>query len=253
MQIRNLLPNYLKKVLWGDRSKWGKLINYSDRDWVEWEKTYTAFYSQNQRAGVGQKVNEAGYKVMSDIDLSDLSVLEIGPGDIQHLKYVQGSPDEYVIADISKEMLEIAQAKLRDFKIDPRSIILKRGDNLPIKSNSMDVIISFFALEHLHPLKEHLHELHRILKPGGTLIGAIPCEGGLAWGLGRTLTSRRWFKKNTNIDLDKIICWEHPNFSDEIVTSLDDIFQTKEIQFWPFKFIKHNDFNLVIKFQYVKQ
>lgn len=249
MQIRNLLPHNFQKPLWGNRQKWGKVIDYSDRDWITWEDTYTTFYSENQRAGIGKYVNEAGYKVMSELDICSSKVLEIGAGDIQHLKYIKGNPDEYIIADVSEEMLQIAKEKLHlnDFKVRP--VLLERGDSLPIPSNSLDVVISFYALEHLHPLNQYLKDLYRVLKPGGILIGAIPAEGGLAWGLGRALTSRRWFKKNTNIDPDKIICWEHPNFSDEIITCLKNFFPTLSIEYWPLKFVPHSDPNLLVKFK----
>ncbi len=70
----------------------------------------------------------------------------------------------------------------------------------------------------------YLQELKRILKPNGILIGAVPTEGGIAWGLGRFVTSRRYVKKHMDIDYDKIICWEHPNFVNKIKKQLDDNF-----------------------------
>ena len=62
------------------------------------------------------------------------------------------------------------------------------------------------------------------LKPDGIIVGAIPAEGGLLWALGRFLTSRQWLHKNTNIDYDKLICWEHPNYADFILKKLDQNF-----------------------------
>ena len=63
-----------------------------------------------------------------------------------------------------------------------------------------------------------LKEFNRILKKNGIIVGAIPNEGGMAWGFGRYLTTRRYTKK-FNINYDKIICWEHPNFADFIFES----------------------------------
>ena len=89
----------------------------------------------------------------------------------------------------------------------------------------------------------------KVLKKGGLLIGAIPSEGGLAWGLGRYLTSRRWLIRNTNINPDKIICWEHPNFAEEILDTLDGNMGKICLDYWPFKF--HSlDLNLILKFIY---
>jgi len=81
------------------------------------------------------------------------------------------------------------------------------------------------------------------------LIGAIPAEGGLAWGVGRLLTSRRWLKANTGIDPDKLICWEHPNFADHILQALDRHFIKKTNRFWPFR-LPFIDLNLVVQFIY---
>ena len=78
-------------------------------------------------------------------------------------------------------------------------------------------------------------------------MGAIPLEGGLAWGAGRYLTSRRWLLKHTSIDPDKIICWEHPNFADEIFASLVQRGDFSYLDFWPLK-IHSMDLNLVLKF-----
>ena len=77
-------------------------------------------------------------------------------------------------------------------------------------------------------------------------------RGGLAWGFGRMLTSRRWMKKNTNIDPDKIICWEHPNFVSNIKFHLDNIFSLQKQNFFPIKII-NGDFNLLFSFIYAKK
>ena len=49
--------------------------------------TYTEFYQANQRQGIGTRINDAGYTVMSNIDLTGKRILEIGAGDIRHIKY----------------------------------------------------------------------------------------------------------------------------------------------------------------------
>ena len=249
--LRNFLPKSLSIPLWGNRELWGLQINEADPCWQEWLKSYGDFYKENQRTGVGTKINDAGYSVMSQIDLTDKTVLEIGPGDIRHIQYWRGLPRDYFIADVSQLMMQQAQNRLKNKGVNYHSIMLERLQNLPIPSNSIDVIISFYSLEHLYPLTSYLTDMHRVLKPGGTMIGAIPTEGGFAWGLGQMLTSRRWFKKNTSIDPDKIICWEHPNFADDIIATLDDHFQQQKLLFWPMR-LQVLDINLIIQFRYTK-
>ena len=123
---------------------------------------------------------------------------------------------------------------------------------MPLKDNSVDIVLSFYSLEHLYPFQPYLDEINRVLKPNGILAGAIPAEGGFGWGLGRYLTSRRWFKKNTSIDPDKIICWEHPNFADEIIEGLNKSLTKRKLKLWPFSLIPILDLNLIVKFKYSK-
>lgn len=253
--VRNLLPGSLSSVLWGNRKKWGLTVKGDDSCWQEWEKTYLAFYSANQRAGVGTLVNEAGYRIMSRIEMAEKTVLEIGPGDIRHVAYWRSPhPSRYILADVQQEMLEKGAQKLADAGVASSSILLERDSaTLPLPDDSVDIVVSFYSLEHIYPLAPYLTEIHRVLRKGGTVIGAIPAEGGLAWGGGRFLTSRRWFKRNTTIDPDKIICWEHPNFADEILDDLGRLFFRRRTSYWPFPFMPLLDMNLVIRFIYEKR
>tara|TARA_Y100000589_G_scaffold304646_1_gene317966 strand:- start:5707 stop:6471 length:765 start_codon:yes stop_codon:yes gene_type:complete len=253
IKIRNCFPEFLKKVLWGNRSRWGLEIDYSDPCWSKWEDEKLKFYQQNQRKGIGAVVNDAGYEVMSGINLEGKRVLEIGAGDIRHHKFWNGAPKEYILADVHDGMMQQAKAKLDSLGIPYRAIEVERNAPLDFEASSIDLILSFYSLEHLNPLSENLLEMKRLLKPGGLLIGAIPSEGGLLWGLGRFLTSRRWLRKNTDIDPDKIICWEHPNFADEIISQCDETFKRDSVSAWPLAFAPILDANLVYKLIYRKE
>jgi SAM-dependent methyltransferase len=251
--IRDWLPQRLRAPLWGDRERWGLVVQESDVSWKEWKNTYLEFYSANQREGIGTTVNDAGYRVMSEIDLTGKRILEIGPGDIRHIRYWRGMPHEYLLADIQLGMLDKAEKRLEGTKVPFRSMLLQRGEPLPLGEATVDVVVSFYSLEHIYPLGPYLEEINRLLRPGGILIGAIPAEGGLAWGGGRMVTSRRWLKRNTKIDPDKLICWEHPNFADQILLELDQCFERQQITFWPFRWLPLLDLNLVTRFVYCKR
>ena len=251
--MRDWLPRAIRSRLWGDRERWGLTIREKDTCWAEWNRISLEFYAANQRQGIGTAVNDAGYRVMSRVDLSGKRVLEIGPGDIRHTAFWQGKPDEYWLIDIQSGMLEQAKHKLGTANVPFQSRLVQRGEALPLPDASIDVVVSFYSLEHIYPLAPYLEEIDRVLAPGGKLIGAIPTEGGLAWGTGRALTSRRWLKKHTRLDPDKIICWEHPNFADEIVAQLDRRFEQVHTGFWPLPGLPLLDFNLIIHFVYHKR
>ena len=164
---------------------------------------------------------------MSEINLEGKRVLEIGAGDIRHHKFWNGAPRG--IFWLHDGMMQQAKAKLDSLGIPYKSVEVERNSPLDFEASSIDLILSFYSLEHLNPLSKNLLEMKRLLKPNGLLIGAIPSEGGLLWGLGRFLTSRRWLLKNTEIDPDKIICWEHPNFADEIISQCDETFKRDSV------------------------
>jgi SAM-dependent methyltransferase len=205
-------------------------------------------YEKSQRRGLGRVVNDAGYRVLETIDLDDRHVLEIGPGSLAHTSWWRGRPAHYSLVDRRAHFLDEGSAKLATFGI-PSNQILSDGSSptLPLPDCSVDIILAFYCLEHLSPLASYLDELHRILRPGGLLAGAIPSEGGLAWGLGRMLTTKRLAKRDYGIDLNKVICWEHPNFADQIVQALRADFRLRHLSLWPLR-LPSPDVNLIIKF-----
>ncbi len=184
MPIRGLLPRSMCAPLWGDRERWGLAPVLDDPCWLEWQSAYTDFYQSNQREGIGTCVNDSGYAVMLHIDLTGKRILEIGAGDIRHIKHWRGAPVEYLLADTSAEMMAFAIKRLEACGIAYRTLPVARNQPLALEDASVDVIVSFYSLEHLYPLRPYLEEFRRLLKPGGCLIGAIPTEGGLAWGGG---------------------------------------------------------------------
>lgn len=250
--IRHILPYTWYAKLWGDRRRWGLEIDQTDSCWQEWQHMQDRAYSETQRDGVGAKVNDAGYRVMDSVDLAGKTVLEIGAGDLAHHVYWQQKPDNYVLSDVSDSMMERASQRLAALSVPARTLLLARHTPLPLPDSSVDIVVSFYSLEHLYPLAPYVIDIHRVLKPGGLLVGAIPAEGGLAWGLGRMLTTRRWFKANTRINPDKLICWEHPNFADDIVRVLDQHFNRQFVHYWPFAWLPLVDVNLVLPFMYRK-
>lgn len=252
-KIRNYLPRFLGNPLWGNRERWGLNVNPADAHWEKYQEALGAFYTATQRRGVGATVNDAGYRVISDIGFAGKVVLEVGAGDVRHIRYWAAQPKKYILADISEEMMSRARSRLDQNNVAYEALMLRRGEPLPVADHSVDVVISFYSLEHLYPFAPYLEDMLRVLKPGGVLIGAIPAEGGLAWGLGRFFTSRRWFKSHTSIDPDKIICWEHPNFADEIIRALDSRMARQKVKYWPLPWLPALDLNLIVQFQYRKK
>jgi SAM-dependent methyltransferase len=241
--------------LFGDRERWGQKPFPNDPCWQEWVGIIDSFYKETQHGGVRKIVNYSGYKVMRRLDLSGKTALEIGPGLIAHKPWWQGLPSRYDLFDFNEAMMAEAVKAISAKGIEHKSYIRPPSDDvvLPMPDGHYDVVISFYSLEHLHPLERYVAEMVRVLKPGGHLIGAIPCEGGVGWGMGRLLSTRRWFKKNSTIDPDKLVCWEHPNFADAIMRVLGAALTKVHVSYWPLRILPVIDLNLILKFVYQKQ
>ena len=106
---------------------------------------------------------------------------------MDHIKYFQGTPKKFIISDISSEILKMFEDKLKSNNFSYKSILLNSKNVLPLENQSIDIVLSFYSLEHMHPLSKYLNVIFRVLKPAGILAGCIPAEGGLAWGLGRMI------------------------------------------------------------------
>ena len=252
--IENRLPYFLTKALFGDRKRFGISPDVNDGDWIIWqEKAFSDFYLNTQQKGIGNWVCRLAYPVIEKVDFKGKRILEVGPGIIRHLQYIKNKPLKYTICDVNPEVLDMAQKQLFAAEIPCKTILLdrERGPRLPFNDTSFDIIISFNSLEHLYPLDNYLLEMKRILIKGGQLVGGIPCEGGLAWGMGRFLTTRRYVHKNYGINYDKIICWEHPNYADFIIDKLEGHFKRRYLKFHPFPWLP-TDFNLVASFVFVR-
>ena len=245
--IRKFLPESFQHFLFGNRTKHGLAPDLKDPDWLDWVQQSVEIYSKVQKSNIGLLINNLGYKaIFREIELDGKKVLEIGSGDLSHIEFWNSSPVSYTAVDIDPEFLKMTAQKI---KCSFHPVLLQdRNQTLPFPNSTFDIVLSFYSLEHLYPLKFHLKEINRVLKNDGFLAGAIPNEGGFSWALGRTLTSKRWVRKNTSIEYDKIICWEHPNFADDILFELNRIFSVVKKRYSPLNFLPSLDLNLVTSF-----
>jgi SAM-dependent methyltransferase len=53
------------------------------------------------------------------------------------------------------------------------------GTALPLRSGRVDLVVAFDVLEHIDDDAAAAAEIHRVLRPGGTLLVAVPCDMAL--------------------------------------------------------------------------
>lgn len=252
--INKYLPYFIFKPLFGDRKQFGLQIDETDPDYRLWKENYLQFYNDNQKGKIGSIVNRFGFSIIKSIDFQNKTVLELGPGIIEHTCFFSSIPHTYYLADIDPQFLQYSQKILQEnqFK-NVKSILMSSNKvDIPLESNSVDIVLSFHQLEHVFQLENHIAQIKRVLKPNGILAGSVPTEGSFAWGLGRFLTSRPYVKKHMTFNYDKVICWEHPNFVDKIKSQLAKQFKIQKFIKKPFPFLPI-DFNLSLSFICRKQ
>jgi SAM-dependent methyltransferase len=155
--------------------------------------------------------------------------LEIGAGLGEHISYENLSFQEYHAVELRENM---AEAIKRNF---PSSVTLVADcqGSLPYDDATFDRVIAIHVLEHLLDLPAALDEVARLLKPGGIFSVVIPCEGGLAYSLGRRFTSERAFTRRYNTSYDWYIASEHVNQAHEILDELRRRFDTADTSYFP--------------------
>lgn len=253
--FERIIPYAVKKIFWGDRRKLGLAPNFDDEDWQRWTGGVSDLLYENVRHDDGsiiERIHNKCYEIAADINFEGKDVLEIGPGIIDYTQHLKSLPNKYVAAEISLGAIAYTKSSLDNTGLHPLPVIIDpKGEcGLPFADNTFDYVILFNVLEHMNPLGLHLDEILRVLKPKGLVFGSIPCEGGMSWVAGRYLTTRKFVEAN-GVDYIKIMCWEHPNFVDQIFYELDLRFEQKVKKLFPFNWLPY-DFNLIASFSYQK-
>ncbi len=103
-----------------------------------------------------------------DVNLHGKTVLEIGCkyGGMQASLLEAGVNRSYGL-DLDHGALVYGQAKLASSeRID---LVLGNAENIPLQAESIDMVVSDATFEHIHAIDLTLHEIARVLRPGGWL------------------------------------------------------------------------------------
>lgn len=87
-------------------------------------------------------------------------------------------------ADVSFQMLEVAQREIATFGWGPR-LVCADAFRLPLREGALDAVTVAFGVRNLRPRLEALREIGRTLRPGGALVvleATAPAPGPLASG-----------------------------------------------------------------------
>lgn len=184
-----------------------------------------------KRFGVVDDFNH-GYPVRS-VPKQFVSTLEVGAGLGTHLEYERLTPAQerqYVALELRENMA----AKIRERFPNVQALVGDCQERLPFPDGHFDRVLAIHVLEHLPNLPAALREVHRLCHPDrGVFSVVIPCEGGLAYQLARTVSAQRLFEKRYRQSYDWFIQREHINRPREIMEVLAERFDTTHRAWFP--------------------
>jgi SAM-dependent methyltransferase len=213
---------------------------YDDQHYREWNrrlaKAQDYFYKSNP---VVSWVQNAGHRAIRAMSAArpDALTLDMACGDGGHRPYMH-RPDRVLGVDIDQGSLESYRRRY------PESLAV-RGDcyRLPFRDASFDRVLNIYNLEHLVHLDFALEEARRVLKDDGVLMVSVPTEGGLAWTVGRQLTTVRQFGRD-GLDYVRANAIDHCNCIWQIEKTIQRHFRVAERRLFPF-FVPSYHVNLI--------
>lgn len=218
-----------------------------DIDWLHYLESFSDTYEERVYNNSTGKVLNLGHKSCENKFKTNehfSRVLEVGAGLGEHFKYVNHTFTEYIITDSDPKNLYFAKEKIGIGDNNRRiSYLIEDAKNLNFEDNSFDRLIATHILEHLYEPHLVIKEWKRVLKPNGTISIIVPTDPGIAWRLGRYLTTRKDAIRN-GLQYDYIMAREHVNPCNNLVVFLNYYFPNNYSYFWPLKFIPSIDCNL---------
>lgn len=195
-------------------------------------------------------IHESSHRKIDDwmsAQLAEGWICDVGCGQGYHYRYFK-APERVIGLDIRVDSLR------RVREISPRTPLIQADSSaLPFKSGSIGTAVSIYTFEHIYYLRDTLVETARILKPGAKLYVGLPCEGGLAWTLGRKLTSERTMSRRYNVDYRKYIALEHCNTASKVMTMLEEFFHRDRCWYFPLSMLPTVHSNLTVALALTKR
>jgi SAM-dependent methyltransferase len=153
-------------------------------------------------------------------------VLVVGANRGEHLPYVRHSYDRYLLTDLRPP--EVSDAVRANPRIELGICDVTR---MPYESGRFDRVISTCVLHHVDSPLVAAAEMRRVAVPGtGRVTVFVPTDPGLAYRVGKALTSGRAARKQGIVERHRLVnAIDHRNHIRAILTQLRHAFREDEV------------------------
>jgi len=133
------------------------IVNWPERIWVN---SPVRRYVQKKEADF--------FKRLRDLPAGSCC-LEIGCGCGVGARIIMNafSPSSLDALDIDPAMVSLARRKQRSWKMERLRVLAGDAQELPYRSGSFDAVFNYGIVHHLEDWQRGIHEISRVLKPGG--------------------------------------------------------------------------------------
>jgi len=215
---------------------------------MERDRYYKDSYQQILNTGaVGVVANMIHRLLEKRIGSNYKTVLELGAGHGQHLKFVQHEFTTYHETDFRPSNLPNRSQEEHRGQIVQGFSDAENLSGFP--DNSIDRVITTCLIVHLAQPEQALEEWRRVTRSGGLITIQVASEPGLLLRLLRSLTTVRKAAKLGENHL-RFHYREHINFFSRINMLIEDVYSADEVtrKFWPLQINSWNA-NLIIVYQ----
>ena len=198
-------------------------------------------YHTNYYSGFSGRLMKQNHVILEKFNFGPTNkILEIGGGFHPHINFVKNEFKEYYCLDV-----ESAEDLKTYINKNYKNIIFSYydGKKIPFADEQFDRIIISHCLEHILEPEKFTYEMMRVLKKGGIISMALPCDPGLLYRFGRFIFKIVMKKRSVDYDHDYHAACEHVNSIFNLNVILKKKFNVIKEEYFPFK-LGVIDFNL---------
>jgi ubiquinone/menaquinone biosynthesis C-methylase UbiE len=159
------------------------------------------------------------------------SILELGGGNGEHIKYVENFPAKnYHLVDLRKPQNRKHLTKLTSTQKKIIKFITANAEELPMAANFYDKVLSTCLLHHVDDPMSVMYEARRVAKIQGELAFILPTDPGILNQLVKKLVSYRKLKKISSTSPRLIYALEHRNHINSLIEQAKYVYQKDNLK-----------------------